>query len=1427
MAEEDKIKYSDIIQPDDSIEKLVTQMGELNKSYEEMVKAISSGAEKIVKSIKSASGATTDGRKVIDEAAIAASRLEKAHMELSIALSDTGKQIAWLKAQTADANKATVEQQRYLQQAVTSYDRLKSDLKEAVSSYKALTDAERANSQTGQKLLSDIISLKEQIKALDAEMKPHIQTLTEVQKAEQKLAYSQSEEGQKLLELKAKIAEVNKATVEQQRYLKQASSSYNRLKSDLERAVERYKSLTEAERADSEMGQQVLADILNLKNQIKALDAEMSTHIQTLTEVQKAEQKLAYLQSEEGQKLLELKAKIAEVTAARRQQKTTTDPLAQAQEKLTYARSEENRQLKLYSTLIQEANRIAKLQVIINNSAEGSYNRLSAQYALNKIKLNQMSQAEREATDSGKKLEEETAAIYQRMIKLQEATGNYTLSVGHYEKAWFGLGLSVSQVVRELPAIAVSLNTFLLGISNNIPMVVDEINKLRVQNKLLQKEGKATVSVTKSMVKALFSWNTVLVVILTVLSMFGSQIVDWIGKLFKAKNAAISTSEALSNIAKELESTNASYGENMVTLKRLQQEWKNLKTTAEKNQWIKDNQSEFNQLGVAIDGVNDAENIFNQNTTNVINALKLRAKAAAAQKLAAEKYEEALVKINEAEAKGVGKVNKKGELKLTPEAQAGLARENQFASNAGLSFNPQYGGSSGAASGGYKTTVKVMQAKALVEEANAAEKTADAYFDLADGYEAAAKAQLDAAGIKGPHKKTKTKTREPREPRDLTDTINKNSIKAQKEYEESVTALQKDEFAKRRKTAADEVQNENNKLREMLRKNDEYVRNVDGKYKKLTEDQKKQIAQQNAWINGTIANNLKALALQLEQIQREQAANSLKLQRETQTGVVSPTPIAENEPKNTETTVTTNVTVIRDASQMEASLVEERELMRQNLEAEYKLILDTNAKLLSAGDEHARSEEEILIEFNKKKLQLYADYDKQILEARERDIENQLELVKKGTEEELQLLLQQNEVRRQLALTENAAKPASEQVSSSVINAKFDKSAAQVKGSFEMTSFDEQQALDEAVFNEVERSEREITRFKLEQEKARWEKQIRLAESGGLNWSQTQIDAAKASIKGIDRELEDLDDFVGNIGKKGLGTTLLENLGFSDDQIDALKDATNIVVEQLKSIMDAEIELAEQAVEAAEKRVEAAQNAYDAEVEARNNGYANNVATAKKELEQEKKNQQEKQKLLAEAQKRREALDTITQASSLITASANLWESFSKIPIVGPALAGAAIATMWTSFAAAKIKAKQVTASQEYGEGGLEFLEGGSHASGDDIDLGAKNSKGRKMRAEGGEALVIINKRRTRKYRKVLPGIVDSLNKGIFEDKYINAFNKTGDVNIALNSEKVIDLSQIERDVRCIKKQNETRYYMLQNGMLVMQSKNVKRIIKN
>lgn len=1202
MAEDDKIKYSDIIEPDDSIEKLVKQLGELNQSYETMVNAIRAGADRIVHSLKSASGATSEGRKAIDEATASTSRLERAQNELKLALSDTGKQIAWLKAQTSDANRATVEQQRYIQQAISSYDRLKSDLKQT---------------------------------------------------------------------------------------------------------VELYKSLTAAERADSEMGQQLLNDILNLKNQIKALDDQMKPHIQTLSEVEKAEQRLAYLQSDEGKRLLELKAKIAELTSARKQQKATVDPLVQAQEKLAYAQSEENQRLKLYSTQIREANQIAQLQATIANSAEGSYNRLSAQYALNKIRLNQMSAAEREAADSGKKLEAETNAIYQQMIKLQEATGNYRLSVGHYQKTWDGLGVSISQVVRELPVAAVSLNTFFLSISNNIPMVVDEINRLREQNELLAAEGKEQISVTKSVVKSLFSWNTALVVLLTVFSMYGKEIIAWIDKTLAGRDAAKSFEDALEDLSSELgKGSTGAYGQQIAVLRRLSENWRDLGDNVKaQTQWIKDNEKEFDKLGITIDNINDANNAFVENTESVVAAYKARAKAEAALNIVSQQYQKLLAAENKAELEKV--------------------REYGFFDKTINYFKALWGGISGPDSdlslGTRLKKQRQRNVESLQKDADALKKEVESYFNVWKFYEDQADALFKEIGLEESHKKDKRG----RTPRDADDRLNNLALAAEKAYQKSRTEIERDENKKRRAEAFASFNQEIADLNDKYSRIQKILNGQDEKYKKLTESQKETAIEALDDIENAIKNKQKGLTLSLD--------------------------------------------------------------------------------LLNIDVEIQKAE--------------------QLLEL----LELEGEVSKKGSYEELSNSLKRLDVERQIALLKNAQLPEAKRQPTSTINASFDKQKAITVGSFNMSSFDEQQALDEAVFNEVKRSETEITRFKLEQEKARWQEQIRLAEAGGLDWSQAQIDAAKATVKGIDRELSELDDFIKNIGKKGLGGTLLEKLGFDDDQIDALKDAVNIVIEQLQSIMDAEVELAEQAVEAAEARVEAAQKAYDAEVEARNNGYANNVATAKKELEQEKKNQQEKQKMLQAAQKRQEAMNTVTQASSLVTASANLWSSFSSIPIIGPALALAAIATMWTSFAVAKIKAKQVTASQsdEYGEGGLEFLEGGSHASGDDIDLGVKNKKKRRMRAEGGEALAIISKKRTRKYKKILPDVINSLNKGTFEDKYLNAFASSDGLNISLNSNGSVDLSKIEDDVRSIRKQSETKYYTLPNGTVVIQHKNVKRIIKN
>lgn len=86
------------------------------------------------------------------------------------------------------------------------------------------------------------------------------------------------------------------------------------------------------------------------------------------------------------------------------------------------------------------------------------------------------------------------------------------------------------------------------------------------------------------------------------------------------------------------------------TLYKLQAEWNNLRTEAEKKKWIQENQTEFNKLGIEVNSVVDAENVLVRNTGAVVQALMLRAKAAAQQALAQKKYEESLARIDKLKA---------------------------------------------------------------------------------------------------------------------------------------------------------------------------------------------------------------------------------------------------------------------------------------------------------------------------------------------------------------------------------------------------------------------------------------------------------------------------------------------------------------------------------------------------------------------------------------------------------------------------------------------------------------------------------------------------------------------------------------------------------------------------------------------------------
>lgn len=1276
-----------------------------------------------------------------------------------------------------------------------SIDKITQSLELLIDSYGEMVAAiKKGSSEMVDAIKNMSTSTKEGRAALDDAAR----AAQRLERAQKEYEFAQSDIGKEVADLTSKTAALNRTTAESKKALELQAGSYERIRIHLKHLIDLYKNMSAEQRASR--GDDIIRQINEQRSRLAAMDEQLKAHVVQISKVQKAEEKLAYLQSEEGQRYLELKDKIREVMAAHTANRTQVDALTQAQNRYNQAADATNIQVKELDLQTKILNQTAKYQAQINQSAEGSYNRLAAQYALNKIKLNAMSAAERSATDAGKKLEQETAAIYKEMIRLQEATGNHRLSVGNYAKSWDGLGVSVSQVVRELPAAAVSLNTFFLGISNNIPIVIDEIKKVRAENAKLRAEGKPTVSVTKQIVSALLSWQTALIVVLYALSAHGKEILQWISLVIKGGQACITQKEAIQNVTDEIKNANDNYAENIVTLRRLSTEWKKLgNNMKEKQQFIKDNKAEFDKLDVSIRNVDDAENLLVKNTTAFENAMFARAKAAAAASLAQKEMQKALEERVEAEKR----------------EKAGPSWWDKF--QAYLISGSGYGAGAGATASWDKTKKSITDAKSIQKKAIAISKAeqkrheedANTYIKIQkDALEEVDKI-YEKYGFDTAHKKGSTRTRTPRE-RDLTDTIWRNDLTIQKKYEASITALQRDEFKKRKQEAVDSAEATIREMQEKFRKNEVFLAGKKGN-KPLTDEQKQQVKKQQEELAAIIENTQRKLNLDLQDIEDERQIDSMTKLRQTM--------------KFRYDTIS-------------AEIEKEKKLRLQQLDDREAAYTTKAATISEDGQTEAevtgQATPEQLAAWHKERAQIEAKYDQIILDLRAKEIQEQLYLVKKGTQEERRLLLEQVENARKLALAQNRAKPVEQQESETSINAKFNKQKLSISGSNRLQNFQQQQALAKSEFDLAVHTADEIKDYELTQEIALWKEKIRLAKSGALDWSQAQIDEAHNVVKKLEDDQKKLRkkglSLMGRIGKYGVTGFLLSYMGFDDDGIKAWNAACSQVISNLQEIAQAEVDVAQAAVDAAEKRVEAAQSAYDAEVEGRNNGYANQVATKKKELQQEKKNMQQKQKLLEQAQKRQEAINTVVQASSLITASANIWSAMSGVPIIGPALALAAIATMWTSFAVAKVKAKQVTAAanQEYGEGGLEFLEGGSHASGNDIDLHQKNSEGKNMRAEGGEAMAIINKRNTRKYRRVLPDIVDSLNKGTFENKFSQAFNKADSLQAQMITvETTTDLSNIERGVEAIKKQNSERVYPLGDGRTLVIKGNVRRYINS
>ena len=200
--------------------------------------------------------------------------------------------------------------------------------------------------------------------------------------------------------------------------------------------------------------------------------------------------------------------------------------------------SEQNKQ---YSNLMRN-----HAAVII--SASSSYNEMNAAVLALEKRLKSMSKDSFLGSE-GQKTLQQIQTLKNELKSMDAQMGNYQRNVGNYASHWNGLGMSVQQVARELPSLAVGWNTFFLAISNNLPVLADEIKKARIEYQATQDAGQKGIPVWKQLIKSIFSWQTALVVGITLLSVYGKDIMNWVSSLFKAEKAVLELTSAEKDLA--------------------------------------------------------------------------------------------------------------------------------------------------------------------------------------------------------------------------------------------------------------------------------------------------------------------------------------------------------------------------------------------------------------------------------------------------------------------------------------------------------------------------------------------------------------------------------------------------------------------------------------------------------------------------------------------------------------------------------------------------------------------------------------------------------------------------------------------------------------------------------------------------------------
>lgn len=1084
------------------------------------------------------------------------------------------------------------------------------------------------------------------------------------------------------------------------------------------------------------------------------------------------------------------------------------DRLARAQKELAFAESETAKKIAELNLAKTEANQINKLVIKLNQSAEGSYNRLSAQYSLNKIYLNNMTKAEREEAEAKEGLITKTRELYKAMNEYQKSTGKTNLNVGNYTEASDAI-ISYADRLKEALGLNNSFGESLLALgrggneskevfaamSDGAKALGNTLMSLMTNPVFLAIAGIAGAGVA---FKFWYDYNAGLVEATRLTQQFTGKsgddlkafrnqvqaVADTFNADFKetlisanalAKQFGISADEAIQLIQDGFIAGGDANGEFLNTLKEYPAYFKEAGISA----------SQF----VAIVAETNKAGIFSDKGVDAIKEGNLRLREMTTATAAALDG----IGISSTQVQKDLQTGAKTTFQVMQEVSAKLAELPDSAQSVGTAIADIFGGPGEDAGLQYLRTLKDIstdldtvkskagelgrlqeeQLQSEIELQNALAGLFDATGGSFEGFTTSIKVFINqglTALIKGVVSLINY----------FIELYNESNL-----FRAFVVALP-EVF----KTVFKTIGNLFGALIDMIQAAGKIFKSAfsldwDGVKEGFTEFGKAfsdLINKEIKDVAESLNNGINRMQKKIPPLTIPVNVGTPDTSTKTTASVKTKKPSVKTggtdtnkQAKQVEAAYKRNLEATRKLQDAQLQLeTDEWEKRRKQTEYQYKRQIEDLTHQLETEKSLTESEKEtinatILVleqRLTNDLLKIEQQRQLQELQLQKQSIELRLQAIKAGTQEEKALRLELLENERQTSQLQNQQKPAGQRQDTVAINAVFDTQRTALIQEYADKQIQEVQTIE----NQIERINQQIEKSKKK------------------------------------NKTQDIYSILG--------------LNLNDDQKEAINTSVSYAIEALNTLAQAKVDAANRAVEAAQKEVESAQTALEAELQARANGYASNVAYAQKELEDAKKNEQKALKEQQKAQRQQQAIDTAQQISSLVTATALIWR---QLGIWG---AIPAIAVMWGSFAASKIKAAQMaknSGTETYGEGTVELLQGGSHQSGNDIDLGQKPD-GTRRRAEGGEFFAVINKRNSRRFRRYIPDVINSMNNGTFAHKYLNAY-KGADL-ISIGASSGADLSKLERDVNAIKKQGERRTYLDKDGRIIIEYKNLTRKLR-